>query len=150
MQLGTTAALGTTNDSIKKNFTTPGTYYIRVFGKNNAFDAALCYTLRVNVSSINFRIDDEDSRDIRNAQVEMQVYPNPVKDILNIKFTSVDNQAATIHVFDMVGKTVLNIPVEAIEGENKYSVDFSEYHKGIYFVEILQNEMKIMKRVILE
>ncbi len=151
MQLATTAATGTTNDSIRKNFNSAGTYYLKVIGKNGVFDPVICYNLRINVSNTNFRIDNEEpAEEVISFQRELSVFPNPVKDVLNVNFNSTGDESVTIRVFNMVGKTVIDLPVEAIEGENKHAFDFSVFHKGIYFVEFLQGGNKITKKIIRE
>ena len=151
MQLATATALGTVNDSIKKNFMGAGTYYLKVSGRSGAFDAALCYGLRVNTSNINFKFaEDELNEETSVVRPELIAFPNPVKDNLNLNFTSPSRGTATIHVFDMVGKVVLELHMETVEGENKFTLDFTAYHKGIYFVEISQGGIKVTKKLIKE
>ncbi len=151
-QIGFSLKTGTVNDTIKKNLTAAGTYYIKVFGNNGAYSATQCYNLRVNISNVNFRLADEmtNVETIPLVQTDLTVFPNPIHDNLNVIFKTTNNQTATIRVYDMVGKIVRTIPLDAIEGENKLNIDFSEFHKGIYFVELIDSGNKITKKVILE
>jgi hypothetical protein len=150
MSLGTSASVGTANDTIKKNFTAAGNYYLRVFGKSTAYDAVMCYTLRINVGSTNFRLDEDVQDSNTPVQANLTLFPNPVKDVLNVVFNSSNSESATIRVFDMVGKTVSNIPLEAVETENKFAIDLTAFHKGIYFVEVIQSGTRITRKIILE
>jgi Bacterial pre-peptidase C-terminal domain len=49
--VGSSAAGGTTNETITYNNAAAGTYTVRVYGYNGAFSTTQCYTLRVNTSS---------------------------------------------------------------------------------------------------
>jgi len=49
--VGSSAAGGTTNETITYNNAAAGTYTVRVYGYNGAFSTTQCYTLRVNISS---------------------------------------------------------------------------------------------------
>jgi len=49
--IGSSAAGGTTSETITVNGVAAGTYTVRVYGYNGAFSATLCYTLHVTASS---------------------------------------------------------------------------------------------------
>jgi hypothetical protein len=151
MQLGNSLKTGVVNDSIKKNFTTAGTYFIRVSGKNGANNSTQCYNLRVNVSNTNFRLagEMEDDSDLL-VQSDLNVYPNPVKDFLNITYVSSSSQIATFRIYDLIGKTISVVPMQTIEGENNFSFDFSGFQKGIYFIDVIDADTRITRKVILE
>ncbi len=148
-QIGVSQLTGTSNDTIKKNLTTAGTYYLKVFGVNSsAFSVAQCYNLRINVSNINFRMADE--LDITSSMLtDLKIFPNPVHDNLNVIYTT-SNTRASLRVYDMIGNTVKTILLETIEGENKFNIDFMEIQRGIYFVEVIDGENKITKKLLVE
>lgn len=58
------------------------------------------------------------------------IYPNPVKDILNIQS---DIAITSLRVFNMSGKMLLDIPVEL---ESNVEINMSELPKGVYMIEI--------------
>ena len=60
------------------------------------------------------------------------IYPNPVKDILNIQNVYLDSK---ISVFDILGK---NYEINAINNfeRNSISFDTSELEKGLYFLKL--------------
>ncbi len=64
---------------------------------------------------------------------QISVYPNPVNDVLNVKFSGQDSQ---LQVFDAVGKLIneKNFPTNG-----KYQIDFSEMVSGIYLVRLMDN-----------
>lgn len=75
---------------------------------------------------------------IDETLVDVNIYPNPVEDNLNIK-TSADviNKVATI--FDINGKRVLNLKLKST------TIDVSNLTSGIYFLR-LESEGKTIKR----
>ncbi|HRS54245.1 MAG TPA: T9SS type A sorting domain-containing protein [Bacteroidales bacterium] len=64
---------------------------------------------------------------------EMNIYPNPVKDIVNIVPGKNDLKGAKITVSDILGNEILNMNMP-----NNYTglfrIDMSNYKKGIYFI----------------
>ena len=61
---------------------------------------------------------------------DVSIYPNPTSDVVTIQSK---NQISKINVFDVLGSLILS----ANSNSNSFSIDFSSYSKGIYFVTIL-------------
>jgi len=77
-----------------------------------------------------------------NQAAKFAVYPNPVKDILNIRS---NEKAVSAKVYTISGQL---LPVKLI---SEKTIDFSGFAKGIYIVEItLQNGKKVTEKVIKE
>ena len=74
------------------------------------------------------------------------VFPNPVKDILNISSEMSFIDKANIELFDAQGKLVLT---EAIQSELTV-IDMSSFASGIYTLRIVTNESQLLKRIIKE
>jgi hypothetical protein len=142
---------GTTSETIIRNTTTAGTYYIRVYGYNGAFSTTSCYKLRVNVGSTNFRTMEELAEEtVTPVFNDFTVYPNPSHGEVNISFNSPQNENITVRVFDMVGKTILTREISVDEGTNKFNLDLADLTKGIYFVELNSTSERLVKKLILE
>ena len=78
---------------------------------------------------------------INDITIENQifVYPNPVKNIINIKIDN--NEIKKIMICDFLGKIVLET--------NKNKIDFSNNQEGIYFVKIITKKgVSINKKII--
>lgn len=63
----------------------------------------------------------------------IQIYPNPVKDILNI--VTSDNSNYTIQIFNSNGQLI-----HRVETDSKLQLDTSGYKSGIYYVQINSNK----------
>lgn len=61
---------------------------------------------------------------------QIVVFPNPVKDKIQLKLPN--NKMYTVELYTMYGQLLKNITVE----ENNFSVDFSSYSSGIYYIRI--------------
>ncbi|MFC6878050.1 CotH kinase family protein [Flavobacterium myungsuense] len=61
---------------------------------------------------------------------DVSIYPNPTSHIVTIRSK---NQISKINVFDVLGSIILS----ANSNSYSFSIDFSSYSKGIYFVTIL-------------
>ena len=70
----------------------------------------------------------------------INIYPNPVNDILNIKLK--DNQKVYIAMTDINGREIIG------KTSNDNNFDMSNLQKGIYFVKISDNNSSITKKII--
>ncbi len=75
----------------------------------------------------------------------LKLYPNPVKDILNIEFNSTKNNQANIQIVSYTGKIISNENVNILMGNNSISIATSNLNSGIYFVRINDKIIKFVK-----
>ena len=76
-------------------------------------------------------------------QDQISIYPNPVKDILNIDLKT---QKGSVKIFDLSGKVI-----KTAEVNKSGAVDVSKLTKGMYIVEITTNDnSKVTKKIIKE
>ena len=80
----------------------------------------------------------------------LDVYPNPSRDIFNVSFTSEDVQDLEIRVMNVVGEVVYTEDLQQFVGEYTKAVDLEEFTKGIYFLEITTNSGVVNKKLILQ
>jgi len=122
---------GTNNETINANLSA-GTYYVRVYPKNNgAFNAGTCYTLKVQTGTAS-RISPENV----NRNNQLRVLPNPTAAKANLAFTSVSGGSATISVITQTGTVVLKKTISVNSGDNSRELDVSSLANGLYFVKI--------------
>jgi subtilisin family serine protease/photosystem II stability/assembly factor-like uncharacterized protein len=62
--------------------------------------------------------------------------PLPAGDILNIDYASENEGKYTIDIFDISGNRLIEIPVELVNGNNKFSVDIKNLTSGTYILTI--------------
>ena len=64
-----------------------------------------------------------------NAINNLEVYPNPSKDIFNVSFVSEDMQNLEIRVLNLIGEVIYTEGLEQFVGEYTKSINMSKYTK---------------------
>ena len=80
---------------------------------------------------------------IRENQTALNLlaYPNPVKDDVNIQFSSAkENEIATIEVMDNIGRLVYAEQMPTQKGANEKRIDLRNYKSGIYILQVRTNQ----------
>jgi hypothetical protein len=85
-----------------------------------------------------------------DAIANLDVYPNPSRDIFNVSFTSEDVQDLKVRVLNVVGEVVYTENLDKFVGEYTKAIDLATYTKGIYFLEITTNNGVVNKKLILQ
>ena len=80
----------------------------------------------------------------------LDVYPNPSRDIFNVTFTSEDVQDLEVRVINIVGEVIYTENLQQYVGEYTKQIDLTTYTKGIYFLEIITNNGVTNKKLILQ
>ena len=80
----------------------------------------------------------------------LDVYPNPTDDIFNISFVSEEIQTLSIRVLNIVGEVVYIESLEQFVGEYTKKVSIGNKSRGVYFLEISDNNGIINKKIILQ
>jgi hypothetical protein len=80
----------------------------------------------------------------------LDVYPNPSRDIFNVSFTSEDVQDLEVRIINVVGEVIYTESLQQFVGEYTKQVDLATYTKGIYFLEITTNNGVVNKKLILQ
>jgi len=84
------------------------------------------------------------------AIANLEVYPNPSRDVFNVTFTSETIQDLKVRILNVVGEELINEDLQQFIGEYTKKIDLSNNAKGIYFLEIETNEGVINKKLILQ
>jgi hypothetical protein len=79
----------------------------------------------------------------------VQVYPNPVTDQINIKYVLSRNSNVNIKIMDVLGNEVATLFSQRVDyGEKKFAATISnKLHSGFYFIRIVVGTESINKRI---
>ena len=80
----------------------------------------------------------------------LDVYPNPSRDIFNVTFTSEDAQDLDVRIINVVGEVVYPENFELFVGEYTKPIGLATYTKGVYFLDITTNNGVVNKKLILQ
>lgn len=77
-----------------------------------------------------------------NPITQIDVYPNPVLNTLNIKSAE---QIGQINIFDITGKSLLT----RTDIGNEYHINFADFSSGVYFIQIQTvNGLELTKKIV--
>jgi hypothetical protein len=81
---------------------------------------------------------------------EFKVFPIPVTDNLNIQVANRNHEAsAEIRLIGLDGTIVLTKDVDFFKGINSYQISVNEEIKGVYFIEFIENNKILRKKIVI-
>jgi hypothetical protein len=75
------------------------------------------------------------------SEIGINLYPNPVNDILNIELLSTSNEDIEINISNISGQIIYKESQTINNGMNNFRIDVSSYPGGMYFVQVTGNKM---------
>lgn len=124
-----------------------GTYKIRVSHKGSLDAGQQKYTLIVSGGVVDYSEGDVSVDKV--VFENLNIYPNPASDILNISSEFDVLKDAQVTIYDMLGKRVYqNSSLFANSGEA--TIDVSVLNNGVYLVEILKDNKIETKKIVIK
>ncbi len=77
------------------------------------------------------------------------VYPNPTKETFQIIYSSSEKVKLQLNVLSSNGEIVYSDHIPEFQGEYKKTIDLSDKAKGVYFIEIIADKKKSVKKIVL-
>ena len=81
---------------------------------------------------------------------DLDVYPNPSRDVFNISFNTEQKQDITLRIRNIVGEEIYTEDLKRHDGTYTKAISLENYPKAIYFLEIETKEGTINKKLILQ
>ncbi|WP_179334960.1 T9SS type A sorting domain-containing protein [Winogradskyella costae] len=94
--------------------------------------------------SITFNVQNPLSVNEFTLETVINIYPNPVKDNLNIELTHV-NETVDYQIYNTLGQ---KISEGSLEPNSTYNMNMSQYETGLYFVKLSTSTNTITKKII--
>jgi len=101
----------------------------------------------VQTSQMNIIASTEEDEKFKEG---VSIYPNPVKDIVNVKVSNAVLGELQIRIIDMAGATIIDKTVQKSSFDAEYKLDLSEYKAGAYLIVINSDKGRTVKRIIKE
>ncbi len=119
---------GTTNETISRTVTA-GTYYARVYPRNNgAWNATNCYTLRVQLGTASLV---ETTPEFTQSGM-LKIYPNPVNDYINVSVLGSTDIQSSLTIMDTKGTILKTINMT----NNMQRVYVADLPNGVYLIKL--------------
>jgi hypothetical protein len=83
-------------------------------------------------------------------QFQWDVFPNPASDVINVDYRLEENTTASLVIYNNIGGKIseISLPQNGKEQQQlKISIDATGMTKGIYFLEVLADDKKYVKKV---
>ena len=80
---------------------------------------------------------------------DVQVFPNPITDQVNIKYQLSRNAVVTVKVMDVLGNDLITLVSQRVEsGEQNFSYPLaSKLQRGFYFIRVVAGTESVIKRI---
>lgn len=80
---------------------------------------------------------------------DVQVFPNPITDQVNIKYQLSRNAVVTVKVMDVLGNELITLVSQRVEsGEQNFSYPLaSKLQRGFYFIRVVAGTESVIKRI---
>jgi hypothetical protein len=95
----------------------------------------------------NFIELDQTSNIEKEIISESSIFPNPVQDDLNLKFSSDGFQILNLTIYDLQGRELMNSPYTVHDGINFISLNLSDLRPGNYVIRIANDEGFFQRKI---
>ena len=82
----------------------------------------------------------------QNIQYEMDIYPNPATDKINVLLPSSTTLPVKVEIYDIMGKKVNSL----LTTKKVFTIETDQFEKGIYFVKAETTNYKITRKLIVK
>ncbi|MFM2195753.1 MAG: hypothetical protein RL092_1353 [Bacteroidota bacterium] len=129
---------GNTSTSSNPNYTyaSGGDYIVTLTATNG--DCTDTFTLNLTSVSVSENI----------AFADLNIFPNPTSEILNIEFGQEMSDLVQIDLYDLTGKKVMSSQNNVSAGNNFLQINISDLESGIYFLNLNNAVSSVSIRVI--
>jgi len=84
------------------------------------------------------------------GDINLNVYPNPTTDFVNVEFTTPESGEVMLSVYDMLGKKVYDLNMGVIDGTIIRTISTVTYAKGVYNVKLTVNGKDYNTKVVVK
>ncbi|MCK5764858.1 MAG: C10 family peptidase [Bacteroidales bacterium] len=86
----------------------------------------------------------------QEAFTQLDIFPNPATDALNVNFNLDNTQTVEIRLVNVTGEAIYNNVLSNVTGQINNRIDVSNFAKGIYILNISGAEGSVNKKVIIK
>ena len=149
--VGSSTNSGTSNDVVIYNSNArKATYYIKVVGKNGAYNTSQCYNLLVQVSSTAGSASGKSypANEVTDISDKQLLYPNPASEFVYLNFNSATEGLVNIQIVNSIGQLVKQHPVNTIKGHNQIKIQVADIRPGMYILRINKGDLNLTRKFV--
>ena len=76
---------------------------------------------------------------------QLKVYPNPVRDIINVDLSKFAGEKIKLSIHDIIGKQLF---ISELLDENEFILDLNSYENGVYFINIESKKVNLHQKFV--
>jgi len=95
--------------------------------------------------NVAYTVEDDTNNTVSK---ELNVFPNPVQDVLNVNLEMLQDVEATINVIDYTGRIISSNVISLTKGFNTTNINTTNYTGGIYHLQVLTNDEVITSKFV--
>jgi len=80
---------------------------------------------------------------------EISIYPNPAKDVVNIKVNSNQSAEVALTLYDLLGQAVLHKDLSFKSGQNNTELMLGDLSNGIYLLKMVKDDQVYTNKIII-
>lgn len=127
------------------------TFYIKVVGKNGAYNTARCYNLSAQIISsgrLATRISGatDETFEASNDQV---LYPNPASEFVYLRFNSATEGMSEVRIENAIGQLVKKYPIKISIGYNLVRIPLQDVSPGMYILRTSDGRIGASKKFVI-
>ncbi|RLD80311.1 MAG: hypothetical protein DRJ15_07360 [Bacteroidetes bacterium] len=84
------------------------------------------------------------------AFTELEVFPNPATDALNVNFQLDNSQSIEMRLVNVTGEAIYSDKLTNVSGSVNHKIDVSNFAKGIYILNLTSGEGTVNKKIIIK
>ena len=150
--VGSSATSGTSNEVVVYNSSArKATYYIKVVGKNGAYNTSQCYNLLAQVTSTAGSAYGKSSpeNEVTDISDKQLLYPNPASEFVYLNFNSATEGLVNIQIVNSIGQLVKQHPVNTIKGHNQIKIQVADIRPGMYILRINKGDLNLIRKFVI-
>ena len=150
--VGSSTANGISNEVVFFNSSArKAVYYIKVVGKNAAFNTTQCYSLQAQslVNSITALQASDPAGETTGGPANTFLYPNPAAGYLFLEFDSNKEGLTNMEIFNTAGQLIKKYAIKIAKGYNQFKITVSDIRQGMYLLRVNNSEINITRRFVI-
>jgi hypothetical protein len=127
------------------------TYYIKVVGKNGAYNTSQCYNLQAQVSGTAGSVSGKSypANEVTDISDKQLLYPNPASEFVYLNFNSATEGLVNIQIVNSIGQLVKQHPVNTSKGHNQIKILVTDIRPGMYILRINKGDLNLTRKFVI-
>ena len=150
--LASSTTTGTSNEMVVYySHVRKATYYIKVAGKNGAYNASQCYNLlaQVNSSAQSLSRASNSAEEITYVPDDPLLYPNPASEFVSLRFKSTWEGLTYVQILNSTGQLIKLNSIKISKGYNQVQIPVIDIRPGLYILKINKGEHNLIRKLVI-